>query len=167
MMEGPLSFLRTIPGFEGLYVISMTGEVLSLRRRKFLTPHLQSSGYLQVLLSKGGRRTWYLVHRLVAEAFIPNPERLSQVNHKNGDKLDNWIENLEWVSGSENLRHRHRVLGQPGGRSRPVICLDSGVEYPSAKAAALALNVNRSGVAMCCPGKYKSTKNLHFKFKED
>ena len=74
---------------------------------KGLTPWL-TTGYPTVSL---GRRNKQLVHRLVAEAFIPNPERRPQVNHKNGDRTDNRVNNLEWVSSRENILHRGRVLG--------------------------------------------------------
>jgi hypothetical protein len=160
---------RPVPGYEGLYWVTGGGHVISYNGHpgRYLKKRRTPKGYFQVLLSKNGRRKWCLVHRLVAEAFIPNPDGLPQVNHKDGHKDHNWQGNLEWVSRSENLQHRHQVLGQPGGRSKPVVCLETGVEYPSAKAAALALNLNRSAVTMCCLGRYKSTKKLHFKFKED
>lgn len=98
-----------IPKYKGKYQVSTKGRVRSLLRGKerVLTPWL-TTGYPTVSL---GRRNKQLVHRLVAEAFIPNPERRPQVNHKNGDRADNRVSNLEWVSSQENILHRGRVLG--------------------------------------------------------
>ena len=98
-----------IPKYKGKYQVSTKGRVRSLLRGKerVLTPWL-TTGYPTVSL---GRRNKQLVHRLVAEAFIPNPERRPQVNHKNGDRTDNRVNNLEWVSSRENILHRGRVLG--------------------------------------------------------
>lgn len=158
---------RDVPNYEGLYQVSNTGKVRNARSGRVLKPHRQGSGYLQTMLSKDGSRSHPLVHRIVASAFIPNPEQKPQINHKNGDKSDNRSENLEWCTMSENLKHRHRVLGQPGSRCKPVVCIDTGVSYPSAKAAAVALGLRRVGITQTCNGQQKTTKKLKFKFMED
>ena len=95
-----------IPGFEG-YQVSNHGRVKSKKRAKILKPYL-TRGYPRVSLYNNlGRRKCKLVHRLVAEAFIPNPDNKSDVNHINGCKTDSNVSNLEWVSASENMAHAH------------------------------------------------------------
>ena len=158
---------RDIPGYEGLFWVSATGRVYNRRTGRILRAFPSGSGYLKVMLCYDATRHAALVHRLVAAAFIPNPDQKPQVNHKNGIKTDNAVANLEWCTMSENLRHRHRVLNQRGGRSKPVVCSETGVEYPSAKEAAAALGLNRTGITQVCNGQQKTTKNLHFKHKED
>lgn len=101
---------KDIIGYEGLYQVSNFGNVKSLgnnftRKERLLKLSPQSKGYLTVVLQKNGKRKTTLVHRLVAEYFIPNLDKKLQVNHINGIKTDNRVENLEWVSHRENLDH--------------------------------------------------------------
>lgn len=98
---------RDIVGYEGLYKISSCGRVKSFHNKseKILAVHINKFNYSRILLSKNGNSKTYLVHRLVAIAFIPNPDNKPEVNHKNGNKSDNRVENLEWVTCSENTRH--------------------------------------------------------------
>ena len=160
---------KAVPGYEGLYEVSHMGRVYSVRRGKLRKLNKLPNGYLQVMLSKDGHRAYLLVHRLVAEVFIPNPEDKPQVNHRNGDKTDNRAENLEWCTMSENLQHRHQVLRQPGGRSCPVVCVSTGQIYPSAKAAAKAHGVPRQSIMRICRKQQKATRKnkLYFEFMEE
>ena len=103
------SVMRDIKGFEGKYSIDKEGNVYShprysARRGKFLTPR-NVSGYEQVVLYKSNKRYTHLVHRLVADAYIPNPQNKEQVNHIDGDKGNNALNNLEWCTRSENQLH--------------------------------------------------------------
>jgi hypothetical protein len=110
----------TIEGFEGLYEISTLGNVKSLARvtsqkhilkESFLKPHFDKDGYVIVELNKNGKGYGVRVHRLVATAFIPNIMQYPMVNHINGIKNDNRVENLEWCNHSMNVLHSYRVLG--------------------------------------------------------
>lgn len=98
---------KEIIGYEGLYLISNLGRVRSLRKNGdfFLRCSPNSYGYPTACLSKDGGYKQVKVHSLLAKHFIPNPENKPQVNHKNGIKGDNSLENLEWVTHKENLNH--------------------------------------------------------------
>lgn len=109
---------KPIKGYEGLYEVNEFGEVYSCERTASDGRHLQrkklkggsfSNGYKFVCLRKDGLNRNHSIHRLVAEAFIPNPLNLSDVNHKDGNKQNNCVENLEWCSRSENLAHAVKI----------------------------------------------------------
>lgn len=100
-------------GYEELYQVSNLGNVRSLfRYKKQLKPCKNNIGYLYVNLYKNKKIKRLSIHRLVAKAFIDNPENLPQVNHIDGDKFNNNISNLEWVTASQNVSHRFKELGQ-------------------------------------------------------
>jgi len=97
--------VKEIRGFEGFYSVTSHGRVWSHRRKKWLKPCIAGKGYLFVTLSVNGDDIDKKIHRLVAEAFIDNPGKKPQVNHKNGIKTDCHVKNLEWVTARENLQH--------------------------------------------------------------
>lgn len=109
---------KDIIGFEGCYKAGDSGEIKSLERKdrlgrivnnRLLNKVLNHQGYYRVRLSKDGKKLPCRVHRLVAVAFIPNPKNKSHVNHKDGDKLNNAADNLEWVTHTENMKHARRI----------------------------------------------------------
>lgn len=116
---------KDIPNFEGLYQASTKGNIRSLnhirkngtsqyiQREKLLKFNKNPNGYLQVRLSKNGVAKTYRVNRLIALTFIANPFDKKTVNHINGNKLDNNVENLEWATHKEQTKHMHEVLGVP------------------------------------------------------
>ena len=113
-------YMKPIDNYEGRYYILTTGQVFSIKRGKRsilnkdieLKPDTNSCGYQRVTLSKDGKTKRFLVHRLVAEHFLTKPEQWQgrlEVNHKDGDKTNNSVENLEWSTGSENKVHASLV----------------------------------------------------------
>ena len=98
--------MKDVCGYEGLYKVDENGNVFSVRNNKLLKRMMFPSGYEYVHLCNGkGKTKLFRVHRLVAETFIPNPNNLPEVNHKDGDKLNNNVKNLEWCTNLENMRH--------------------------------------------------------------
>ena len=111
-----------VVGYEGYCEISNLGNVRSLgrvverpvrgnyiKRNRTLKPHLTPKGYARIQLSRDGVLKSHMVHRLVAQAFIPNPYELPEVNHKNGIKVDNRVENLEWITSAANQEHAYEI----------------------------------------------------------
>lgn len=96
---------KDVKGFEGMYAVTTHGRVWSYRRKKWLAAYDVGFGYCTVKLSDHGNTTDRKIHRLVAEAFIPNPEGKRFVNHINGKKWDNKLSNLEWCTARENSQH--------------------------------------------------------------
>ena len=109
---------KNVIGYEGLYEVSNTGQVRSLDRYvkysngrihlhkgKVLSPVKDKYGYLTVVLSCNGKQKTIKIHRLVAQAFLPNPDNLPQVNHRDEVKLNNCVDNLEWCSAKYNLSY--------------------------------------------------------------
>ncbi len=98
---------KDIKDFEGLYQISNFGRVKSLKTGKILKQTIKENGYLQIGLYKNNKKYYFLVHRLVTEAFIDNPNNYPQVNHISGIKSENNVDNLEWCNASQNGKHAY------------------------------------------------------------
>lgn len=180
--------------YEGLYKVSNLGRILSLNYRntgkaKLRNPSEMPNGYLQVKLWKNGERKTCLVHRLVAETFLPNPENLPEVNHKDEDKTNNFVflnedgsvdkekSNLEWKNHRDNCNHgtrneriakANKIAHTNGKLSKKVLQLSlSGElikEWPSA-AECGRNGFDFSAVAKCCRGELKTHKGFRFMYK--
>ena len=107
MSEGILieEIWKPVVGFEDYYRVSNTGKVFSIRSNRYLNQAPKHTGYRDIELNVNGKASYKRMHRLVAEAFIPNPLNKPAVNHIDGNKLNNNASNLEWVTNSENMQH--------------------------------------------------------------
>jgi hypothetical protein len=147
---------RDVPGFEGLYQVSSAGDLKTVHTGIVKLAPPRGGGYVKSVLWKDGRRTQTGMHRLVALAFLDG--QLDEVNHKNGDRSDNRVENLEWSTRSHNVSHAHYVLGT---NVKPVIArhIESGVErwFPSIEEA------GRNGFSPACV--YRCAHGLRNKHK--
>lgn len=185
---------RPIPGTENKYEISNYGNVKSLSyhqtgKVKLLKPFPDKKGYLQVDINKKSRK----VHRIVAEVYIPNPNKKPQINHKDGNKSNNRVDNLEWCTQSENQKHAYKHGLKPKSMERahsnevkemlvnyskkindkrkiPVIAINietgERTRYSSQSEAAKKLGVHQKSVGRICYGKQKQTKGYRFEFEQ-
>lgn len=143
---------KPIKHYENLYEVSNLGRIKSLARivdnryqteEKIKKPYYNKvTGYYSISLWKNGEQRTWAVHKLVAQAFITNPNQLPQVNHKNGRKLDNRANNLEWVTSKENNDHAIKTcLRKP--RKHKILCVELNLEFINAyKASEYILNKN-------------------------
>ena len=168
---------KAIDGYEGLYEVSDQGEVKRLYKdgRTKLLKLWKSANYYTVCLSNKCNRKTKAVHRLVANAFLNKPDNATEVNHKDGNKLNNKVENLEWVTQKENLIHSIDVLGNnPFGKPpRKVKCLDveSGnviAEYRSLMDAGKAMGsaYARVSISLVCQGYQKTAYGYKWEYAD-
>lgn len=115
---------KPIPGYENRYMVSSKGNLYSLTRNKRMTPRLNKDGYLRTRLFDGVKKNDFTVHRLVAMAFIPNPDNLPMVNHKDENKTNNAVENLEWCTGTYNVNYGTGNMRNTIARSKPILQTD-------------------------------------------
>ncbi len=176
-----------VVGYENEYKISSSGVIASIRTGNNLRPHKNKLGYIRVELWKSGKRRSTGLHRVLAFAFIPNPENKPDINHKDGNPSNNDLSNLEWCTKSENILHSFRVLGRKSkisevlrtywvGRSgsrhhhsTPILQYDMQMnfiaEYGSQGEAARVTGMNQGKISRCVTGSKKSTGGFIWKKK--
>lgn len=145
-----------IKGYEGLYQINKKGEIRSMYKRCkniIMKPQIKK-GYYQIALRKQKKRYWHNIHRLIAENFIPNPNKLPQVNHKDENKLNNEISNLEWCTVLYNNTYGTRIDRVKQKTSKKVFQFNrSGEflkEYPSISQASRETKISAGNIVACC-----------------
>ena len=154
---------KAIAGYEGHYEVSDQGRVKSLKygKDRILKQCKTNKGYLRVCLRKYEQNKVLLVHRLVAEAFIPNPNNLETVNHKDEVKSNNTVGNLEWMSVKDNINYGTRNKRAGEALSKQVQMLDKKTcellaTFPSTNEAGRVTGIAQQHISSCCNGKLKS-----------
>lgn len=164
---------RDIAGYNNypVYQVSTLGRVISFTRKgsRILKP-FQKHGYLYVALTRNGKRNDFRVHRLVAEAFIPNPDNLPEVNHKDEDKTNNRVDNLEWITPKENANYgnRNRAISQKVkkavARVDPHTGKDLEVYDSVTEAASYIGGASKAHISDCCKGKRKTSGGYKWRY---
>ena len=192
---------KPVPGYEGIYEASTYARIRSIERSVYsrrwgcfqkrksviLKPAISSRGYYTIVFGTNGTRKTYAVHRIIAETFLPNPNNLPVVNHKDENKANNAVSNLEWCTQKYNINYgsglKRRALAQsiskkgkhysrrtefkPGNvvpaKLHPILCVETGVLYKSMEDACKDCGVSRSSVLKSYKTG-KSIKGLTFKF---
>lgn len=142
-------------------IVSNTGKVRSLLYDRELIPQRTNRGYLRVALCKGKATKYVSVHRIVAEAFVPNPNGYDTVDHIDGNKLNNNADNLQWLSRGDNIRKAGDKWNQG---AIPVICVEAGKIYKSIHQASNELHIPQATISAIAKGEYPSYHKLHFKY---
>lgn len=158
------------------YSVSPDGKIYNDNTGRLKVPAI-SKGYYKVDLYKDGKRETKRIHRLVAESFIPNPNGLPEINHKDGNRLNNSIDNLEWVNRSQNMIHAYStgltkphpsygMLGKKnpngGSKGKPIICVETNEYFKNAAEAERRLGISDSCILDVIHGYQQSTHGLHF-----
>lgn len=148
------------------YLITDCGVIYSYKKNKKrkLIPQKQKNGYTHVCLSQNGISCVKLVHRLVAEAFIPNPENKPCINHKNNIRSDNRATNLEWCTHKENNLYAYRVFKCGPRFKKKIICLETKQVYYSIINAARELDIKPYFLYNHLHGNTKKCKGTHWKY---
>lgn len=181
---------RDVEGYEGLYKVSSLGRIMSVGRT-FRTGKngtrlcvlsdsikktvVNNKRYLRVSLNKNGKLKSFLVHRLVAQAFIPNPDNLPEINHKNEVKSCNEVSNLEWCTTKYNINYtgayEWNMLKAWEAVRKPIIQMDMEdnfiKEWDSAIVAGKTLGLSQGNISSCCLGKRNKCGNFKWKYKNE
>lgn len=173
---------RNVPGLEWLYQVSNYGRFAKIKhgKRCLLKPTLSCDGYYRVTFIKNGRQKMVLLHRVIAEVFVPKYGPSEDVNHIDGDKTNNNVDNLEWCTKRKNCIHRTRVLKHAviAIPKKPVLCVETGEIFDSLRMAAMSTIRMRcdssskkidgisSHIRDCCKKKYgrRTCCGYHWEF---
>ena len=152
--------MKDINGYENLYAVTSCGKVWSYISCKFLKSFKDKYGYEFVRIAKNGEYKHKYVHRLVAEAYLPKRDGKVEVNHKDENKSNNCVDNLEWLTRKENINYGTRNARS----SKKVICVETGEIFNSLSEVKDKYGICKSAISKCCNGKRKTAGNYHWKF---
>ena len=175
---------KDIKGYEGLYQISNLGRIKSLPRskrnfnintkqldtitipEKIRKPQLTKYGYYRIGLTKNHKQTYYSVHRLVAEAFILNPDNLTQINHKDEVKTNNEVDNLEWCDAKYNANYGTRSKRTGKKQMKSIMCIETKTVYRSLVEASKQTGLSAGNISSVCNNRkwYKTAGGYHWKY---
>lgn len=155
-----------IKGYEGKYAITSCGKVWSYKRKKFLKTDKNSKGYARVHLSKNNVGKNIAIHKLVAMAYIPNLDNLPQVNHKDENKENNSVNNLEWCTNKYNSNYGTRNERMARAKMKKVLCVELNRIFDSELQAAKELTMSVSRISACCSGKFSTAGGYHWCYAE-
>ena len=162
---------KPILQYEAFYEVSNRGRVRSLRTGGIMRMRIGRDGYVRVSLTKDGKQTHKLLHRLLAIAFIPNPDNFAEVNHKNENKQDNSILNLEWCTHKYNSNFGTRLKRMAISNYEPVIQYTKDGEeiarYKSQKEAMEKTGIQSRHISCCCKGKRKTTGGYVWRYAKN
>ena len=167
---------KDIEGFEGKYQISSMGRVKSLNfkltgKEQIMSLKVNKYGYKQILLYKDKKYKTFLIHRLVAQAFIPNPENKPEIDHINTNKTDNRVENLDWCTAEYNHNYGTRNDRIAKALSKPVLQFSKTDEFikkwNSIMDIKRELNISHQNISKCCLGKIKTAYKFKWGYEED
>lgn len=150
--------MRDVKGYEGLYAVTSCGKIWSYRRKRFLKYGVSTKGYLVVNLCKNGKVKQFFVHRLVAQAYIPNPNNLHEVDHIDSNKTHNYVNNLQWLSHKDNSRKSN---------NKPILQYDLDGNFIREWECTADVGDNVTGnICHCLKGDYKTALGYIWKYKE-
>lgn len=158
---------KDIEGYEGLYQISNQGRVMARNGKiRAIQINKRRCGYYEVNLYKNNNEKRFKVHRLVAQAFIPNPQGKPQVNHIDGDKSNNRASNLEWVTDKENKAHAWRNgLATANHKKKSIICNETGEVFESVQQCSEKMGLDRRSIFRQLKGERKTVGGYTFQYR--
>ena len=163
---------KPVVGYEGLYEISNLGRVKSLPRNgtsfsEKILQHSIAKGYRQVILSKNNERKSVTIHRLVATAFLPNEKNYPCINHKDENKQNNDVSNLEWCSYAYNNTYNDRAKKASKKTGKKVLCVELNTIFNSLAEAERATNIKAGNICWCCKGNWLSAGGYHWRYADE
>lgn len=166
--------MKDVVGYEGLYGVTEDGQVWSYRAKRFLAQQLQK-GYYNVHLSRDGKAKYVAVHRIVALAYVENPdsENFTIINHKDENPLNNHYTNLEWCSvnynnhyGTKNKRSSSSNKSSTT-QGYSVRCIETDLIYHSIAEASRKTGISKAGISQVCNGKQRTAGKMHWEFVDN